>query len=47
MKKMEKALSSMTKSVKSVAVAASKHSLNSACVCFLYQPKMPKSLKKN
>ena len=47
MKKMGKALSAMTKSVKSVALSVSKHSLNSACVYFQYQPKMPKSLKKN
>lgn len=47
MKKMGKALSVMTKSVKGVALSASKQSLNSACVCFQYQPKMPKSLKKN
>lgn len=47
MKKMGKTLSTMTKSVKNVALSASKHSLNSACVCFLYQPKMPKSMKKN
>lgn len=47
MKKKEKALSAMTKSVKGIALSASKHSLNSACVYFLYQPKMPKSLKKN
>jgi len=47
MKKMGKALSVMTKSVKNVALSVSKQSMNSACVCFQYQPKMPKSLKKN
>lgn len=46
MKKIGKTLSSMTKSVKNIALSASKHSLNSACVYFQYQPKMPKSLKK-
>lgn len=47
MKKMEKTLSMLSKSTKKAALSTSKRSLNSACVYFQYQPKMPKSLKKN
>lgn len=47
MKKSEKNLSVFVKSIKKAALSTSKRSLNSACVYFQYQPKMPKSLKKN
>ncbi|MCM1525578.1 MAG: cyclic lactone autoinducer peptide [Ruminococcus sp.] len=44
---MKKAVSKIANTVKKAAVAASKRSLNSACVWYQYQPKMPKSLKKD
>lgn len=47
MKKSEKALSIFARTVKKVALSTSKHSLDSACVYTQYQPKLPKSLKKN
>lgn len=47
MKKMEKALSVFAKSVKKAALSSSKHSLDSVCVYTQYQPKLPKSLKKD
>lgn len=47
MKKAEKIFSVLAKSAKKAALSTSKCSLDSVCVYTQYQPKMPKSLKKN
>ena len=47
MKKAGKAMSIFTSVIKKAALSTTKHSLDSACVYTQYQPKMPKSLKKN
>ena len=47
MKKAGKAMSIFTSAIKKAALSTTKHSLDSACVYTQYQPKMPKSLKKN
>ncbi len=37
----------VSKFVDKVGTVAAKNDMNQACVCFIYQPKQPKSLKKN
>lgn len=37
----------MTKFVDKVGTASAKNDVNQTCACLLYQPKQPKSLKKN
>ncbi len=37
----------ISKFVGKVGTAAAKNDLNQTCACCLYQPKQPKSLKKN
>lgn len=37
----------ISKGVKALAVKTAKNDMNSTCVCFQYQPKLPKSVKKS
>ncbi len=37
----------ISKGVKALAVKTAKNDMNSTCVCFQYQPKLPKSMKKS
>ena len=37
----------LSKFVDKVGTNAAKNDVNQTCICFIYQPKQPKSLKKN